>query len=70
MRDHGGHAVALCDSMDAVYGIRPGEVFWAASDVGCSCIVYGLLLKHYDISSLRARPALRSARPTMRECAP
>ncbi|HUG99241.1 MAG TPA: propionyl-CoA synthetase [Gammaproteobacteria bacterium] len=48
VRDHGGHAVALAWSMAAVYGVRPGEVFWAASDVGWvvghSYIVYGPLL--------------------------
>jgi propionyl-CoA synthetase len=49
MRDHGGHAVALQWSMQAVYGIGSGEVMWAASDlgwaVGHSYIVYGPLLK-------------------------
>jgi propionyl-CoA synthetase len=48
VRDHGGHAVALAYSMHAVYGMRPGEVFWAASDVGWvvghSYIVYAPLL--------------------------
>lgn len=48
VRDHGGHAVALQWSMEHVYNIRPGEVFWAASDmgwaVGHSYIVYGALL--------------------------
>jgi propionyl-CoA synthetase len=34
VRDHGGHAVALRWSMEAVYGVGPGDVFWAASDVG------------------------------------
>jgi propionyl-CoA synthetase len=34
VRDNGGHAVAMCWSMKAVYGVNPGEVFWAASDVG------------------------------------
>ena len=34
VRDNGGHAVALAWSMKAVYGVDPGEVFWAASDVG------------------------------------
>ncbi|WP_026479974.1 propionyl-CoA synthetase [Ahrensia sp. 13_GOM-1096m] len=34
VRDNGGHMVAMKWSMDAVYGIKPGEVFWAASDVG------------------------------------
>ncbi len=48
VRDHGGHMVALKWSMHAVYGIEPGEVYWAASDVGWvvghSYIVYAPLL--------------------------
>jgi len=48
VRDHGGHAVALADSMRTVYGVEPGDVFWAASDVGWvvghSYIVYAPLL--------------------------
>jgi len=48
VRDNGGHAVALRWSMERVYGIRPGEVWWAASDVGWvvghSYIVYAPLL--------------------------
>jgi len=47
VRDNGGHLVALKWSMRNVYGIEPGEVFWAASDlgwaVGHSYIVYGPL---------------------------
>ncbi len=34
VRDNGGHIVALKWSMSAMYDIKPGEVFWAASDVG------------------------------------
>jgi propionyl-CoA synthetase len=48
VRDNGGHAVALDWTMKAVYGVDPGEVFWAASDVGWvvghSYIVYAPLL--------------------------
>ena len=48
VRDNGGHAVALHWSMRNVYGAQPGEVFWAASDVGWvvghSYIVYAPLL--------------------------
>jgi len=48
VRDNGGHAVALRWSMAKVYGVQPGEVFWAASDVGWvvghSYIVYAPLL--------------------------
>lgn len=34
VRDNGGHAVALKWSMRYIYNMQPGEVFWAASDVG------------------------------------
>lgn len=48
VRDNGGHAVAMRYSMDLVYGAQPGDVFWAASDVGWvvghSYIVYGPLI--------------------------
>ncbi len=48
VRDNGGHMVALAWSMHAIYGMQPGEVFWAASDVGWvvghSYIVYAPLL--------------------------
>ena len=48
VRDTGGHAVALKWSMKNVYDVEPGEVYWAASDVGWvvghSYIVYGPLL--------------------------
>src|SRR5690349_21563517 len=48
VRDNGGHAVALRWSMHAIYDTHPGEVFWAASDVGWgvghSYIVYAPLL--------------------------
>ncbi len=47
VRDNGGHAVALKYSMQSVYGVEPGEVYWAASDVGWvvghSYIVYAPL---------------------------
>ena len=48
VRDNGGHAVALRWSMEYIYGLKPGEVYWSASDVGWvvghSYIVYGPLL--------------------------
>ncbi len=48
MRDNGGHAVALRWSMENIYDVHPGDVFWSASDVGWvvghSYIVYGPLL--------------------------
>jgi len=47
VRDNGGHLVALTWSMRNVYGVEPGEVYWAASDlgwaVGHSYIVYAPL---------------------------
>ena len=47
VRDNGGHLVALKWSMKNIYGVEPGETFWAASDIGWvvghSYIVYGPL---------------------------
>ena len=47
VRDNGGHVVALHWSMKNIYGVAPGEVYWAASDVGWvvghSYIVYAPL---------------------------
>lgn len=49
LRDTGGHAVALNYSMSAVYDTHPGDVFWAASDVGWvvghSYIAYAPLIR-------------------------
>ncbi len=48
VRDNGGHMVMLKWSMENEFGVKPGEVFWAASDVGWvvghSYIVYAPLL--------------------------
>jgi propionyl-CoA synthetase len=48
VRDNGGHAVALRWSMEYIYDTGPGEVFWAASDIGWvvghSYIVYAPLM--------------------------
>jgi len=48
VRDNGGHMVMLKWTMENEFGVRPGEVFWAASDVGWvvghSYIVYAPLL--------------------------
>jgi propionyl-CoA synthetase len=47
VRDTGGSIVALKWSMTNIYGVEPGEVYWAASDVGWvvghSYIVYAPL---------------------------
>jgi propionyl-CoA synthetase len=49
VRDNGGHAVALWNSMKMIYGCDAGDVYWAASDVGWvvghSYIVYAPLLR-------------------------
>jgi propionyl-CoA synthetase len=49
VRDNGGHAVAMKWSMKNIYNVDPGDVFWAASDVGWvvghSYIVYAPLLQ-------------------------
>ena len=48
VRENAGHAVAMHYSMKTVYGMEPGEVFWAASDIGWvvghSYIVYAPLI--------------------------
>jgi propionyl-CoA synthetase len=48
VRDNGGHAVALHWTMKNIYDVKPGEVYWAASDIGWvvghSYIIYGPLL--------------------------
>ena len=48
IRDNGGHAVALNWTMKNIYNVQPGDVYWAASDVGWvvghSYIVYAPLL--------------------------
>jgi propionyl-CoA synthetase len=49
VRDNGGHAVVLWNSMRMIYGLDAGDVFWTASDVGWvvghSYIVYAPLLR-------------------------
>ncbi len=49
VRTNGDHAVAMKFSMNTVYNAQPGEVYWAASDVGWvvghSYIVYAPLLQ-------------------------
>jgi len=48
VRDIGGYCVALKWTMSAIYGVEPGETYWAASDIGWvvghSYIVYAPLL--------------------------
>ncbi|MEL6202900.1 MAG: propionyl-CoA synthetase [Pseudomonadota bacterium] len=60
VRDNGGHMVAMKWSMSAIYDIQPGEVFWAASDVGWvvghSYIVYAPLLHGATTMMFEGKP--------------
>jgi propionyl-CoA synthetase len=60
IRDTGGYATALKFSMNYVYGVKPGEVFWAASDVGWvvghSYIVYGPLINRNTTVLFEGKP--------------
>lgn len=60
IRDTGGYATALKFSMKYVYGMEPGEVYWAASDVGWvvghSYIVYGPLLNRNTTILFEGKP--------------
>jgi propionyl-CoA synthetase len=60
VRDNGGHAVALRWSMENIYAVKPGEVYWAASDVGWvvghSYIVYAPLLNGNTTVMFEGKP--------------
>lgn len=60
VRDTGGYATALKFSMQYIYGVQPGEVFWAASDVGWvvghSYIVYGPLINRNTTVLFEGKP--------------
>ena len=60
VRDTGGYATALKFSMKNIYGLDPGEVFWAASDVGWvvghSYIVYGPLINRNTTIVFEGKP--------------
>lgn len=60
VRDTGGYATALKFSMQKIYGVNPGEVFWAASDVGWvvghSFIVYGPLINRNTTIVFEGKP--------------
>ncbi|MBD0778774.1 acetate--CoA ligase [Maribacter sp. ANRC-HE7] len=60
IRDTGGYATALKFSMKYVYGVEPGDVFWAASDVGWvvghSYIVYGPLINRNTTILFEGKP--------------
>jgi len=60
VRDNGGHAVALAWTMKHIYDAQPGEVYWAASDVGWvvghSYIVYAPLFHGYTTVVYEGKP--------------
>jgi propionyl-CoA synthetase len=60
VRNNGGHMVALKWTIEHHYGIKPGEVFWAASDVGWvvghSYICYAPLLHGATILVFEGKP--------------
>lgn len=60
VRDQGGHAVALLQSIDLIYGAKPGDVMWTASDVGWvvghSYIVYAPLLARMTTILYEGKP--------------
>lgn len=60
VRDTAGYAVALKFSMQKIYGVKPDEVFWAASDVGWvvghSFIVYGPLINRNATIVFEGKP--------------
>lgn len=62
VRENAGHAVAMKYSMKAVYDMDPGDVFWAASDVGWvvghSYIVYGPLLHGCTTLMFEGKPVM------------
>jgi len=60
IRDNGSHLVAMDWSLENIYGIDPGDVFWAASDIGWvvghSYIVYGPLIRGATALMFEGKP--------------
>jgi len=60
VRDNGGHAVALTWTMRNIYNVQPGDVYWAASDVGWvvghSYIVYAPLFNRNTTILFEGKP--------------
>jgi propionyl-CoA synthetase len=60
VRDTGGYATALKFSMKYVYGVKPGDIYWAASDVGWvvghSYIVYAPLINRNSTVLFEGKP--------------
>ncbi|WP_294287781.1 AMP-binding protein [uncultured Chryseobacterium sp.] len=61
-RDTGGYATALQFSMNYIYGVKPGETYWAASDfgwaVGHSFSVYGPLINRNTTIIFEGKPVM------------
>ncbi len=61
-RDTGGYATALKFSMNYIYGVEPGETYWAASDfgwaVGHSFSVYGPLINRNTTIIFEGKPVM------------
>ena len=66
VRDNGGHLVALNWTMKNIYDVNPGEVWWAASDVGWvvghSYIVYAPLIYGATTHPLRGQAGRHARR--------
>lgn len=62
VRENAGHAIAMKYSMTAIYNVEPGDVFWAASDVGWvvghSYIVYAPLLHGCTTIMFEGKPIM------------
>lgn len=62
IRDTGGYATALKFSMSQIYGLKEGEVFWAASDIGWvvghSFIIYGPLINRNTSVIFEGKPIM------------
>lgn len=62
VRENGGHAVAMKYSMKVIYDSKPGDVYWAASDVGWvvghSYIVYAPLLQGCTTILYEGKPVM------------
>ena len=60
VRDNGGHAVALSYALNNVYGMKAGDVWWGASDIGWvvghSFIVYGPLMGGCSVIFFEGKP--------------
>jgi propionyl-CoA synthetase len=60
VRDTGGYLVALAWSMSGLYDVKPGEVFWCASDIGWvvghSYIIYGPLIHGATVVLYEGKP--------------